>query len=157
MNPRLHCSYMLNCPYFVSLFLGNHSQRRYVHDLFLFCQFVQIVILFYIEKGVFAFHSIFADSFLEGVPMYPLYKRLASALQETVTSGTFYSTYYKMELIGVEESLKQKESEWQKLVSEKVSEIVNVIYNCWLCSTTSVLSLFFFSPELLFLKYIHLY
>lgn len=99
-----------------------------MHDLFLFCQFVEIVILFYIEKEVFAFHSIFADSFLEGVPMYPLYKRLASALQETVTSGTFYSTYCKMELIGVEESLKQKESEWQKLVSEKVSEIVNVIY-----------------------------
>lgn len=75
-------------------------------------------------KGVFLYTH-FADS-LEGVPEYPLYKRLASALQESVTSGTFYRTYYKMALISVEESLKQKESDWQKLVSEKGSEIVNV-------------------------------
>ncbi|KAF3457765.1 hypothetical protein FNV43_RR02424 [Rhamnella rubrinervis] len=64
---------------------------------------------------------------LEGVPEYPLYKRLASALQESMTSGTFYRTYYKMSMISVQESLKQKESEWQKLVSEKGSEIANIL------------------------------
>ncbi|XP_048332696.2 uncharacterized protein LOC107422004 isoform X5 [Ziziphus jujuba] len=64
---------------------------------------------------------------LEGVPLYPLYKRLALALLESMTSGTFHRTYNKMTLISVEESLKQKESEWQKLILEKASEIVNIL------------------------------
>ncbi|EXB23147.1 hypothetical protein L484_016164 [Morus notabilis] len=64
---------------------------------------------------------------MEGVPPHPLYKHLAYALQQSMTSGTFYRTYNRMPMIGTENSLKQKEHFWQKLISEKGSEFVNVL------------------------------
>ncbi|KAL5543203.1 hypothetical protein UlMin_010913 [Ulmus minor] len=66
------------------------------------------------------------DSF-EGVPPYPLYKRLGDSLYHSMISGTFQTTYNKMAMLGVESSLKQKEEEWQKLISEKGSEIINML------------------------------
>ncbi|PON63555.1 ASCH domain containing protein [Parasponia andersonii] len=67
-----------------------------------------------------------ADS-LKGVPPYPLYKRLAFALLQSVISGNFSRTYNQMPMIGVESSLNQKEQAWQQLISEKGSEIVNIL------------------------------
>ncbi|KAL5543198.1 hypothetical protein UlMin_010908 [Ulmus minor] len=64
---------------------------------------------------------------LEGVPPYPLYKRLGDSLYHSMISGTFQTTYNKMAMLGVESSLKQKEEEWQKLISEKGSEIINML------------------------------
>ncbi|KAL5543201.1 hypothetical protein UlMin_010911 [Ulmus minor] len=42
-------------------------------------------------------------------------------------SGTFHTTYNKMAMLGVQSSLKQKVEEWQKLISEKGSEIINML------------------------------
>ena len=65
-----------------------------------------------------------ADSF-EGVPPYPLYKRLSAALYRSIISGAFWEIYSTMALIHEDSSLKQKE-EWNKLVVDKGLELVNV-------------------------------
>ena len=67
----------------------------------------------------------YAESF-EGVPPYPLYKRLASALLESINSKAFCRKYSNLNFIPEGSSLKQEENEWQKLVLDKESEIVNI-------------------------------
>ena len=69
----------------------------------------------------------YAESF-EGVPPYPLYKRLASALLESINSKAFCRKYSNLNFIPEGSSLKQEENEWQKLVLDKGSEIVNVSF-----------------------------
>ncbi|KAF3953089.1 hypothetical protein CMV_021431 [Castanea mollissima] len=64
---------------------------------------------------------------VEGVPPYPLYKHLASALLESINSKTFCRTQNSLKFIPEGSSLKQEENEWQKLVLEKGSEIVNIL------------------------------
>lgn len=71
-----------------------------------------------------------ADSF-EGVPPYPLYKRLASSLLDSIDSKAFCRSHCNLTLIPEGSSLKQKENEWQNLVLDKGSKIVNVSYNLW--------------------------
>ncbi|XP_022631920.1 uncharacterized protein LOC106778442 isoform X2 [Vigna radiata var. radiata] len=66
---------------------------------------------------------------LEGVPPYPLYKRLASALLRCIDSGTFCRTGSNLAM-GHEfedSSIQQKQQQWQKLILEKGFEIVNVL------------------------------
>lgn len=65
----------------------------------------------------------------EGIPPYPLYKRLALALHESMASGTLFGTCNNLTIIHQESLLKEKENEWQKLILEKGSELVNVNYN----------------------------
>ncbi|CAL8992769.1 unnamed protein product [Prunus brigantina] len=72
-------------------------------------------------------HSDSSTGIFEGVPPYPLYKRLALALHESIASGTLFGTCNNMSIIHQESSLKEKENEWQKLISEKGSELVNVL------------------------------
>ncbi|XP_059452807.1 uncharacterized protein LOC132183375 isoform X2 [Corylus avellana] len=67
-----------------------------------------------------------ADSF-EGVPPYPLYKRLASSLLESIDSKAFCKPRCNLTLIPEGSSLKQKENEWQKLIMDKGSKIVNIM------------------------------
>ncbi|XP_034685596.1 uncharacterized protein LOC117914382 isoform X3 [Vitis riparia] len=69
--------------------------------------------------------SISTDSF-EGVPPYPLYKRLSAALYQSIISGAFWEIYSTMALIHEDSSLKQKE-EWNKLVVDKGLELVNIL------------------------------
>ena len=69
----------------------------------------------------------YAESF-EGVPPYPLYKRLASALLESINSKAFCRKYSDLNFIPEGSSSKQEENEWQKLVLDKGSEIVNVSF-----------------------------
>ncbi|RVW88626.1 hypothetical protein CK203_032998 [Vitis vinifera] len=69
--------------------------------------------------------SISTDSF-EGVPPYPLYKRLSAALYRSIISGAFWEIYSTMALIHEDSSLKQKE-EWNKLVVDKGLELVNIL------------------------------
>ena len=64
--------------------------------------------------------------FSEGVPTYPLYKRLASALYWSVSFGAFSRPYNKMELIHEDSYLKKKEDECLELVMEKGSELLSV-------------------------------
>uniref|UniRef100_A0A2N9GKW2 ASCH domain-containing protein n=1 Tax=Fagus sylvatica TaxID=28930 RepID=A0A2N9GKW2_FAGSY len=66
------------------------------------------------------------DSF-EGVPPYPLYKRLASGLLESINSKAFCRSQSGLKLIPEGSSSKQEENEWQELVLDKGSEIVNIL------------------------------
>ncbi|XP_062173623.1 uncharacterized protein LOC133879087 isoform X2 [Alnus glutinosa] len=66
------------------------------------------------------------DSF-EGVPPYPLYKRLASSLLDSIDSKAFCRSHCNLTLIPEGSSLKQKENEWQKLVLDKGAKIVNIM------------------------------
>ncbi|KAM6545911.1 hypothetical protein CsatB_026647 [Cannabis sativa] len=68
-----------------------------------------------------------SDDSLKGVPLYPLYKRLAFALQHTIMSGTFYRTYNQMPMLGVECSLSHKEQAWGLLISRKGSDLIDVL------------------------------
>lgn len=69
---------------------------------------------------------IFFAASLEGVPPYPLYKRLALALHEAIASGSYAGTRNNVASIDQGSSLNEKECEWQNLISEKGSELVNV-------------------------------
>ncbi|XP_039686809.1 uncharacterized protein [Medicago truncatula] len=72
-----------------------------------------------------SYHS--HDSF-EGVPSYPLYSRLASALLRCIDSQVFCNTI-SLDMMNNEfenSSMQQKHNEWHKLIVEKGSEIVNV-------------------------------
>ncbi|KAG6730673.1 hypothetical protein I3842_01G092200 [Carya illinoinensis] len=62
-----------------------------------------------------------------GVPSYPLYKRLASSLLESIDSKTFCRSHCNFMLIPEGSSFKQKEAEWQKIVFHKGSELVNLM------------------------------
>ncbi|KAI4324339.1 hypothetical protein L6164_023886 [Bauhinia variegata] len=64
---------------------------------------------------------------LEGVPPYPLYKRLASALLKCMNSEAFCWTCNDLLMIHDTSSIKQKQNEWHKLIVDKGSEIVNIL------------------------------
>lgn len=66
------------------------------------------------------------EEYSEGVPLYPLYKHLASAFHRCLTSGTFCGTSNTMTQIQENELLKQKANEWSKLMMDKGSELMNV-------------------------------
>ncbi|KAF7133398.1 hypothetical protein RHSIM_Rhsim09G0020700 [Rhododendron simsii] len=65
----------------------------------------------------------------EGVPTYPLYKRLASTLYQSLSFGAFSRPYDRMPLMHEDSSLKHKEVVWIALVMEKGSELINVLEN----------------------------
>ena len=80
-----------------------------------------------IQDNPYAYFNCFADS-LEGVPPYPLYKCLASALLRCMHSETFCRTGANLAMCHEFEdsSAQQKQQEWHKLILEKGFEIVNV-------------------------------
>ncbi|KAK6279473.1 hypothetical protein POUND7_019740 [Theobroma cacao] len=65
---------------------------------------------------------------LKGVPSYPLYKHLALALYQSIVSGSICNTQHNLGLMHDEISTKQKE-EWNKLVSNKGLELINIMDN----------------------------
>ncbi|XP_063939246.1 uncharacterized protein LOC108200036 isoform X3 [Daucus carota subsp. sativus] len=70
-----------------------------------------------------------ASDFTQGVPAYPLYKSLASALCKSISCGAFCGPE-KTTLIDTEESLyhkQQEEEEWSKLIKEKGFDLVQVL------------------------------
>ncbi|KAI3959244.1 hypothetical protein MKW92_014623 [Papaver armeniacum] len=62
-----------------------------------------------------------------GIPLYPLYKRLASALLQCITTGKFVRESNEVMLIKEDESLKQKEDEWSKIIRDKGMELVKML------------------------------
>lgn len=70
------------------------------------------------------FHT--TDS-LEGVPCYPLYKQIASTLHQSITSGALCTTKNRMESASGFTSLQDMEDEWNKLILDKGSELVNIL------------------------------
>ncbi|KAF5775155.1 putative ASCH domain, PUA-like superfamily protein [Helianthus annuus] len=67
-----------------------------------------------------------ADVF-EGVPPYPLYKYLSSALLDTISSGTIHKMHTNTPLIHEDSSLKQKEYEWNNIIREKGSDLIKML------------------------------
>uniref|UniRef100_M1CK34 ProFAR isomerase associated family protein n=1 Tax=Solanum tuberosum TaxID=4113 RepID=M1CK34_SOLTU len=63
----------------------------------------------------------------EGVPLYPLYKRLAASLYEAISSEALPRTENKLAVMQETSSLKQKEEEWASLIREKGSHLLNVL------------------------------
>ncbi|KAK1418957.1 hypothetical protein QVD17_28111 [Tagetes erecta] len=63
----------------------------------------------------------------EGVPSYPLYKHLASALLNSISSGAIHTMRNDTPLIREDSSLKQKECEWNRIIREKGSDIVRML------------------------------
>ncbi|KAI8537436.1 hypothetical protein RHMOL_Rhmol09G0023600 [Rhododendron molle] len=70
-----------------------------------------------------------ASDIAEGVPTYPLYKRLASTLYQSLSFGAFSRPYDRMPLMHEDSSLKHKEVAWIALAMEKGSELINVLEN----------------------------
>ncbi|XP_050212489.1 uncharacterized protein LOC126664244 isoform X2 [Mercurialis annua] len=70
--------------------------------------------------------DIAAGSF-EGVREYPLFKCVASALYQSIISGSFCKTYNKIDFVSEDISLKQKEEQWSKSILEKGTELINVL------------------------------
>ncbi|XP_020224690.1 uncharacterized protein LOC109806638 isoform X3 [Cajanus cajan] len=66
---------------------------------------------------------------LEGVPPYPLYKRLASSLLRCMDSETFCGTGCNLAMVDEFEdsSMQHKRNEWHKLIVEKGLEMVNIL------------------------------
>ncbi|KAK7261643.1 hypothetical protein RIF29_27959 [Crotalaria pallida] len=65
---------------------------------------------------------------LEGVPPYPLYKRLASALLRCMDSEAICWTGCNLAMtLEDTTSMQQNHDEWHKLIVEKGSEIVNIL------------------------------
>lgn len=65
---------------------------------------------------------------LQGVPLHPLYKRLALALCRSVNCGAFCRTYKKVALMNEECFLEQKEEEWSQLILNKgSSDLVDIL------------------------------
>lgn len=64
--------------------------------------------------------------FSEGVPPYPVYKHLASALHQWIISGSISSSSENVPLLCEDETLKEMKIKWNELVSQKGSELVNV-------------------------------
>ncbi|XVF29435.1 hypothetical protein REPUB_Repub15cG0120700 [Reevesia pubescens] len=64
----------------------------------------------------------------KGVPSYPLYKHLALALHHSITSGFIWNRQGNQALMRDEISIKQME-EWNKLVSNKGLELINIMDN----------------------------
>lgn len=62
----------------------------------------------------------------EGVPLYPLYKRLAASLFEAFSSEALPRTENKLAVMQETSSLKQKEEEWASLIREKGSHLLDM-------------------------------
>ncbi|WCJ41289.1 RNA-binding ASCH domain protein [Euphorbia peplus] len=63
----------------------------------------------------------------DGVPYRPLFKRLASALYKSILSRSFVKTYDAVEFIREDVSVRLKEDQWQTLVLENGTRIVEML------------------------------
>ncbi|PIN00881.1 hypothetical protein CDL12_26617 [Handroanthus impetiginosus] len=63
----------------------------------------------------------------EGVPSYPLYKRLASTLYQSINSGALPTAYKELIPMHEDQSLKKKEEEWNKLIVERGCALLSML------------------------------
>lgn len=61
-----------------------------------------------------------------GVPVYPLYKHLARAIEHCINSGSYQRTTNSVVSIPLDESLEMRENEWSKLISDKGSDLLKM-------------------------------
>ncbi|XP_024996370.1 uncharacterized protein LOC112529352 isoform X5 [Cynara cardunculus var. scolymus] len=62
-----------------------------------------------------------------GVPPYPLYKHLASALCKSIPAGRIHPMSADMSLIHEDSSSKQQKCEWNKIIQEKGSDLIKML------------------------------
>ncbi|KAJ8760333.1 hypothetical protein K2173_011886 [Erythroxylum novogranatense] len=96
------------------------SAKEYIEELLKFMLYAIILI------ADLLLFMITADTF-DGVPRYPLFKRLASAIYHSVVSGALCRTYDKVEFSSEDNFLKQKEEEWEKSILEKGTQIMYIL------------------------------
>ncbi|KAK4761171.1 hypothetical protein SAY87_006064 [Trapa incisa] len=63
---------------------------------------------------------------LTGVPPYPLYRRLAMALTETICSGMLCKKYVKALLFDIDKSNLNQNGEFVELIQQKGTELLKV-------------------------------
>ncbi|KAL4567689.1 hypothetical protein LXL04_023281 [Taraxacum kok-saghyz] len=63
----------------------------------------------------------------EGVPAYPLYKHLASALCRSISLGAIHTPNANIPLIHDDSSMNQKMIEWNKIILEKGSDLIQML------------------------------
>lgn len=72
-------------------------------------------------------HGGFAEALEEGVPFYPLYKQLATALYKSKTCGTFPRKYESMPGINENETWALKFEEWMKIIVNGGSHLTDML------------------------------
>ncbi|XP_057849594.2 uncharacterized protein LOC131060393 isoform X3 [Cryptomeria japonica] len=72
-------------------------------------------------------HADVAVAVREGVPVYPLYKQIASTLSESITSGTFVRENASMPGLHEDETLTLKMDEWIKMIVKMGSHLIDVL------------------------------
>ncbi|XP_074320064.1 uncharacterized protein LOC141656870 isoform X2 [Silene latifolia] len=68
-----------------------------------------------------------SPSISSGLPLYPLYKSLASALHQCIMSGSFVSVFETVSPMSEDDSLKELKEKWNELISVKGFELVNLL------------------------------
>ncbi|GLT34895.1 hypothetical protein SLA2020_093850 [Shorea laevis] len=68
-----------------------------------------------------------AGDIFEGVPPYPLYKRLALALHQSIVSGAFCDRQNKMVLPTFEDISMKPKAEWNQLIMDKGHQLINIM------------------------------
>lgn len=72
-------------------------------------------------------HVVFAEAVEEGVPVYPLYKQLATALYKSKTCGTFPRKNESMPGINEDETRALKFDEWMKIIVNVGSNLTDIL------------------------------
>ncbi|KAL8483010.1 hypothetical protein ACS0TY_025894 [Phlomoides rotata] len=62
-----------------------------------------------------------------GVPLYPLYKRLASSLYQSIHSGALCTSYKELIPVHEDHILRMKDKEWNQMILEKGSALLNML------------------------------
>ncbi|XP_044499980.1 uncharacterized protein LOC123221253 [Mangifera indica] len=112
----------------LSFTLNSHGNQTLGSDLSLSSQFCSDLLREENNAVSVAADVDLDQDLLQGVPLYPLYKRLALALVRSVSCGAFCRTYNDgVVLVREDGLLKEREEAWSELVLNKGAELVNIL------------------------------
>ncbi|XP_031273571.1 uncharacterized protein LOC116132031 [Pistacia vera] len=113
----------------LSFTLNSHINQTLGFDLGLSSQFCSNLLLREANDAVSVATDVvdFDQDSLQGVPLCPLYKRLALALVRSVSCRAFCRTYNYGVLVHGDGLLKQREDEWSELILNKGAELINIL------------------------------
>ncbi|KAJ0093642.1 hypothetical protein Patl1_26488 [Pistacia atlantica] len=113
----------------LSFTLNSHINQTPGFDLGLSSQFCSNLLLREANDAVSVATDVvdFDQDSLQGVPLCPLYKRLALALVRSVSCRAFCRTYNYGVLVHGDGLLKQREDEWSELILNKGAELINIL------------------------------
>ncbi|KZV34809.1 hypothetical protein F511_00711 [Dorcoceras hygrometricum] len=67
------------------------------------------------------------DEHFRGIPSYPLYKRVARSLCQSIYSGAFCVSNEELTSVHDDLSVKRKQDEWNKLIVEKSAALIKMV------------------------------